>query len=140
MTPGSLVIVLAVVCIGLGIATLSIRHQLREARSRLDALAAEHQDLGHQFRALLSCSRDIGDRISEYNRKQRNFDNRLNSFAHLTDGEALVGQAQKLLAKGLATDEVSTICGLSSAETRLLARLSANHRKLTNTHTSILSH
>ena len=105
------------------------RSQGTEIRILLSALEAQshridtlERDLG----AVLSCSRQIGSRISDQDRSRETLQkqiDRLRLQAHGEDAGASVEHAMKLLNAGHALDEVVEVCELSAGEAEILQSL-----------------
>ena len=121
----------AVLVLGLATAHMAraARKQDAEIRTVLSALEAQshridtlERDLG----AVLSCSRQIGSRISDQDRSRETLQkqvDRLRLQAHGEDGGASVEHAMKLLNAGHALEEVVEVCELSAGEADILQSL-----------------
>ncbi|MBI4696156.1 MAG: DUF2802 domain-containing protein [Gammaproteobacteria bacterium] len=103
---------------------------LRAQSRRIAALTAavdterrQRDALEQQFQALLTCSRELGDRVREQSRRERTILAQIQHTEPSADTEAAIAQAGKLMAKGMPLDEISDLCDLTQGELELLARL-----------------
>jgi len=88
---------------------------LREERKAREALALE-------IAAVLACSRELGERLRQQGQKQKTVTDKLNVLAQQVEGQQAVTQAERLLSKGLAVEQISEMCALSRGEAALLER------------------
>jgi hypothetical protein len=110
---------------GLLLYALVARRRLASMRERLQEQADITANLEGSLGALLSCSRQIGDRISDVERRDRTLQKQLDHLAFNRDeGQVAVEHAMKLLASGQDIGPVTKICELSSGEVEILQNLS----------------
>lgn len=88
---------------------------LREERKAREALTAE-------IAAVLACSRELGERLRQQGQKQKTAMEKLNALAQQVEGQQAVTQAERLLSRGVAVDQITEICALSRGEAALLER------------------
>lgn len=111
---------LLLVCASLVAAqTLSIRRMRRQLSARDDALHA----LEDEVRALLSCSKGIGDQLHRQQRHMRMLLERQGQIEQQDSGSRDFRQALVLLDRGASIDELMGACGLSRAEADLLVHM-----------------
>lgn len=123
----TMLLVAALIVLGLITATLVARLYWRRLAEVTAALRLEQESraqLERQVDALLACSRAIGEQVREQTRRQRSIVEQLNQLDHHSGDDAAIGQAGKLLEKGVSLNEISDLCDLSQGELELLARLS----------------
>lgn len=123
----TMLLVAALIVLGLITATLVARLYWRRLAEVTAALRLEQESraqLERQVDALLACSREIGEQVREQTRRQRSIVEQLNRLDHHSGDDAAIGQAGKLLEKGVSLNEISDLCDLSQGELELLARLS----------------
>lgn len=123
----TMLLVAALIVLGLITATLVARLYWRRLAEVTAALRLEQESraqLERQVDALLACSREIGEQVREQTRRQRSIVEQLNQLDHHSGDDAAIGQAGKLLEKGVSLNEISDLCDLSQGELELLARLS----------------
>lgn len=119
-------IALGACLVTLGVLLAALRLQRRRLAALEAAIAAERAQriaLEQQFQALLTCSRELGDRIREQSKRERTLLARLQHTEPRADTEAAIAQAGKLMARGMPLDEISDLCDLTQGEIALLARL-----------------
>ncbi len=116
-----------VVCACLGLFLSGVRARRRAHRLNLRVLeqARRIELLESDLSALLSCSRNIGDRIGDVERTDRTLQKQLDQLSYnRDDGQVAIEHAMKLLASGQDMKEVTRICELSEGEVEILQNLS----------------
>jgi Protein of unknown function (DUF2802) len=119
---------------GLGLNLLLLVGYLLERRAsarravELDLQSRRIEMLERDFAAILACSRRVGDRLSEAEQTLRVQGRALDSRRTTDEGQLDIPQAMKLLANGIALDDVTRLCELSEGERELLSNM-ARHRR-----------
>lgn len=123
--PVTLGAIVAGLMLALGLAFSIARRQTR-ALARLEAaLRAERkarEELARDIGVVLACARELGERLRHQGQKQKTVTEKLNALAQQVDGQQAVTQAERLLSKGLAVEQITEMCALSRGEAALLER------------------
>ena len=123
--PVTLGAIVAGLMLALGLAFSIARRQTR-ALARLEAaLRAERkarEELARDIGVVLACSRELGERLRHQGQKQKTVTEKLNALAQQVEGQQAVTQAERLLSKGLAVEQITEMCALSRGEAALLER------------------
>ena len=94
--------------------------------ARLEALLREERklrdDMARDLGMVLACSREMGERLRQQGQKQKTVTEKLNALAQQVESQQAVTQAERLLSKGLAVEQITEMCALSRGEAALLER------------------
>lgn len=93
-----------------------LQHFVTEKDRRIEILEAD-------FRALLECSRTIGNRINRCDHAERVMQKQIDKLQVQDDSQVAIQHAMTLLRQGFELDEVTGICDLSHGEVEILAGL-----------------
>ncbi len=120
---------LAALVSGLTFALALLLHNSRAQRQRVTGLEAmlreerkAREALTGEIAAVLACSRELGERLRQQGHKQKTAMEKLNALAQQVEGQQAVTQAERLLSRGVAVDQITEICALSRGEAALLER------------------
>ena len=101
------------------------RAHARLATSLELALAEERkarEQLGRDINALIICSGELGERFRHQSAKQKSLVDKINALSQHIEGTQAVTQAERLMANGLAVEQITQMCALSRGEAALLER------------------
>ena len=107
------------------IVTLLLVQRLTVYRLRHDLAARDKrlQQMQGEIRALLACSRGVGEKLQKQQRQLRTLMQRQGQLEEQTGERSKFGAAAKLHDKGVAPDDLVNTYGLSPGEAQLVAHL-----------------
>ncbi|MEM7469120.1 MAG: hypothetical protein AAF387_19865 [Pseudomonadota bacterium] len=121
---------LAFFCAGISLAIggflYSIQKSLRKQLSGLhEALVQEsktRKQIEEDFRALLRCSKNMGQRLRDYSPEEERLVTTPLNFSFDPQELETGDKVHELVERGLSVDEVASICGLTRGEVDFLSR------------------
>jgi hypothetical protein len=105
------------------IATVFMWRRLAQVDSRFASEIKLRESCQRDMVALLSCSRNIADRIHHYDSRQDSILKQLDTIQPVEDVSMPLEHANELIRNGLSVDAVTTIYDLNQGESALLQRL-----------------
>lgn len=99
-------------------------HARRESvlKTALEEERRAREQLSRDISALVSCSRELGDRLRHQDQRHKTVAEKVNQIAQQVDGGHAIDQAGRLVEDGMAVEQVSRLCSLSKGEAALLER------------------
>jgi len=121
----SLLLMASALSVALVVCIRLTRAHARLAASLSVALAEERkarEQLGRDINALIICSGELGERFRHQSAKQKSLVDKINTLSQHIEGTQAVTQAERLMANGLAVEQITQMCALSRGEAALLER------------------
>ena len=95
---------------------------VQRLRSALAKEAVARVKTEQDLQALLTCSRELGERVRDQFARQQTLVAQVQHLNRTLAQSGVAGDAQRLLDQGLALEQVSSLCELSRGEAALLER------------------
>lgn len=118
-------ILLGAVIAGLGVGVYLQGAELRRLRRLIRAERADREMLANDVTALLNCSRNIGEMVKSQDETQHSLLKKIDvlDLNHTPAVQPAFERVHKLVAQGLAIDEIADICDLGRGEVELLSHM-----------------
>ena len=121
-----LVMAMSLSCVLLTVWWLYRRQQFEQQALMLsiEQMGLELGETRSHLRALINCSKNVGDRLHDSQCSQKRLRSELDRLRNSHDNQRAVDHAMKMLREGVELTEIRKVCDLSTGEVNLLQNLS----------------